>query len=73
MLARVSSTTKHEKLTNNSPPTYTLTNTFCSGQMVAIKVLEVDGADTSALRKEISILRDCSSPYVVAFKGTYER
>lgn len=46
-----------------------------TNQIVAIKVLESedDADDTSDLQKEINILKTCSSPYVVAYIGTYEK
>lgn len=42
------------------------------GQTVAIKVLEVESDEKSELQKEIEILKECDSPYIVAYKGTYE-
>lgn len=46
-----------------------------TNQIVAIKVLESEDEsdDTSDLQKEINILKTCSSPYVVAYIGTYEK
>eukprot|EP00744_Colponema_vietnamica_P002861 GILI01004451.1.p1 GENE.GILI01004451.1~~GILI01004451.1.p1 ORF type:complete len:448 (-),score=135.25 GILI01004451.1:567-1910(-) len=41
-----------------------------SGCVVAIKTIPVDG-DLSALRKEIMILKDCRSPDIVAYYGSY--
>lgn len=41
--------------------------------IVAIKVLEAEGdEDTAELQKEIDILKECNSEYVVAYKGTYQ-
>jgi serine/threonine protein kinase len=40
---------------------------------VAIKVLEVDQADMSELRKEVSILKSCSNPRVVGYRGCWEK
>jgi len=42
------------------------------GQTVAIKVLEVESDEKSDLEKEIDILKECDSPYIVSYKGTYE-
>jgi len=41
------------------------------GKMVAIKVLEVENDDTAELQKEINILKECHSDFVVAYKGTF--
>ncbi len=43
------------------------------GKIVAIKVLEVENEDTTELQKEINILRDCHSEFIVAYKGTFEK
>lgn len=44
------------------------------GQTVAIKVLQTESEDdTSELQKEINILRECHSPYIVSYKGTYKK
>jgi len=42
------------------------------GMLVAIKVLEVE-EDTTTLQKEISILSQCHSKYIVAYKGAFEK
>jgi len=42
------------------------------GTTVAIKVLEVENEDTSELQKEIAILQECDSPWIVSYRGTYE-
>lgn len=42
------------------------------GQTVAIKVLEVESDEKSDLQKEIEILKQCDSIYIVSYKGTYE-
>jgi len=42
------------------------------GQLVAIKVLQVESDETSDLMREIAILKDCKSKYVVAYKGSFE-
>ena len=43
------------------------------GKLVAIKVLEVENDDTAELQKEINILRECDSDYIVRYKGSYLR
>lgn len=43
------------------------------GKVVAIKVLEVENEDTTALVREIHILSQCHSKYIVAYKGAYEK
>eukprot|EP00457_Paulinella_chromatophora_P005908 gb/GEZN01005926.1/.p1 GENE.gb/GEZN01005926.1/~~gb/GEZN01005926.1/.p1 ORF type:complete len:467 (+),score=87.63 gb/GEZN01005926.1/:210-1610(+) len=43
------------------------------GKIVAIKVLEVENDDIAELSKEINILKDCHSPFIVAYKGAYEK
>lgn len=43
------------------------------GKIVAIKVLEVENEDTTELQKEINILKDCHSEFIVAYKGTFEK
>jgi len=43
------------------------------GKIVAIKVLEVENEDIAELRKEINILKDCDSAFIVAYKGAYEK
>ena len=43
------------------------------GKNVAIKVLEVENEDTAELMKEIEILKKCNSPYIVSYKGSYEK
>lgn len=42
------------------------------GKIVAIKVLEVENEDT-ALQREIDILSQCDSKYIVAYKGSFEK
>jgi len=42
------------------------------GKLVAIKVLEVE-EDTTTLQKEINILSQCHSKYIVAYKGAFEK
>ena len=42
------------------------------GKIVAIKVLEVENEDTLELMKEINILKECNSDYIVRYKGSYE-
>lgn len=42
-------------------------------KLVAIKVLEVENEDTAELMKEINILRECSSPHIVQYKGSYSK
>jgi len=41
------------------------------GKQVAIKVLPVDDEDTSELHKEINILKQCQSNFIVSYKGSY--
>lgn len=41
-------------------------------QLVAIKVLQVESSENTDLLREISILKDCKSEYIVAYKGSYE-
>jgi len=41
------------------------------GSVCAIKVLEIELEDTKALIKEIRILKNCNSEYIVKFKGSY--
>ena len=41
-----------------------------SGLIVAIKILPTSG-DTKSIKHEISILRDCRSPYIVSYYGSY--
>jgi len=43
------------------------------GKIVAIKVLEIDEQDTTDLQREINILRECHSDYIVQYKGTFEK
>lgn len=42
-------------------------------KIVAIKVLEIENEETAELQKEINILRECASPYIVSYKGSFER
>ncbi len=42
------------------------------GKIVAIKVLEVENEDVTDLKKEIAILSQCNSPYIVSYKGCWE-
>jgi len=41
--------------------------------IVAIKVLEVENEDTTDLEKEICILKQCKNPYIVGYKGTFQK
>jgi len=41
------------------------------GQIVAVKVLDVGAEDMSDIKNEINILKNCSSPYIVAYKGCF--
>ena len=41
-----------------------------SGLIVAIKILPTNG-DTKNIKREITILRDCKSPYIVSYYGSY--
>ena len=43
------------------------------GKTVAIKVLSFDSDDVADLQKEINILKECKSPYIVAYKGSFEK
>src|SRR4051794_9160694 len=43
------------------------------GKVVAIKVLEVENEDTAELQKEINILKECNSDFIVRYKGSYEK
>mmetsp|Transcript_25644 Transcript_25644/g.47841 ORF Transcript_25644/g.47841 Transcript_25644/m.47841 type:complete len:484 (-) Transcript_25644:126-1577(-) len=43
------------------------------GQTVAIKVLTVENEDAADLQKEINILKECNSPYIVKYKGSFEK
>jgi serine/threonine kinase 3 len=43
------------------------------GRFVAIKILEVENEDTAELTREINILRQCKSDFVVGYKGSYEK
>lgn len=43
------------------------------GKIVAIKVLEIENEDTTELQREINILKDCHSEFIVAYKGTFEK
>jgi len=40
---------------------------------VAIKVLAFQGRDSLQLRKEIHILKQCDSPYIVGYKGAFQK
>merc|ERR1719192_3206097 len=40
--------------------------------IVAIKVISVE-ADTSTLKKEIEILKQCDSPHIVKYLGSYRK
>ena len=40
---------------------------------MAIKVLSFDGVNYSPLQREIQILQNCQSAYVVGYKGTYAK
>lgn len=41
------------------------------GKVVAIKVLEVDGDDASELQREIHILKECDSDFIVRYRGSF--
>ncbi len=43
------------------------------GTIVAVKALQVDSEALADLRKELNILRACSSAYIVAYKGAFEK
>ncbi len=44
------------------------------GMIVAVKILELpDEKESADLRKEINFLRQCSSPYIVAYRGAFVR
>mmetsp|Transcript_3879 Transcript_3879/g.5196 ORF Transcript_3879/g.5196 Transcript_3879/m.5196 type:complete len:498 (+) Transcript_3879:73-1566(+) len=43
------------------------------GTTVAIKVLQVENEDAADLQKEINILKECKSKYIVAYHGSYEK
>jgi serine/threonine protein kinase len=43
------------------------------GQIVAIKVLEIESDDAAELQKEINILRECDDENIVAYKGSFEK
>lgn len=42
-------------------------------RIVAVKVLEIENEETAELQREIDILRECSSPYIVSYKGSFEK
>jgi len=46
---------------------------LCDGAPVAIKVVRFGGRDNLKLRKEIHILRACQSPYIVGYKGAFQK
>jgi len=41
------------------------------GKLVAIKIVNTEDEDLSSLESEIAFLKDCKSPYVVGFKGSF--
>mmetsp|Transcript_4247 Transcript_4247/g.9946 ORF Transcript_4247/g.9946 Transcript_4247/m.9946 type:complete len:480 (-) Transcript_4247:323-1762(-) len=43
------------------------------GSTVAIKVLQVENEDAADLQKEINILKECKSKFIVAYHGSYEK
>jgi len=43
------------------------------GSDVAVKVIPFSGIDSSKLRNEIRLLRACSSPYIIAYRGAFQR
>jgi len=43
------------------------------GSIVAIKIMDVDNDAVTELQKEINILRQCQSPYIVQYKGTFQK
>ena len=42
-------------------------------RIVAIKILEMEDEDTAELQREINILKQCSSEYIVGYKGSFEK
>ena len=38
---------------------------------MAIKIVPIEGTELSELKKEISILKQCSSPFIVQYYGSY--
>jgi len=46
---------------------------YRDGKAVAIKVLQFQGHDSLKLRKEIHILKQCDSPYIVGYKGAWQK
>jgi len=40
---------------------------------VAIKILPAEGHRSARLRKEIHILKECQSPFIVGYKGAFQR
>lgn len=45
---------------------------LATGQDVAVKILPID-SDVSMLKREIKILRQCNSPHIVRYFGTYTK
>jgi serine/threonine protein kinase len=43
------------------------------GNIVAIKILEVDADDTANLQREIKILQDCDCDYIVRYRGAFRK
>lgn len=43
------------------------------GMIVAVKILEIEADDIQELKREISILKHCHSPFIVSYKGTFEK
>jgi len=41
-----------------------------TGKIVAVKIIPVS-SDIESLKKEISILKQCKSPYIVQYYGSY--
>lgn len=46
---------------------------YRTGKSVAIKILQFQGRDTLKLRKEIHILKQCHSEYIVGYTGAYQK
>ncbi len=43
------------------------------GEVVAIKVLEVESEETAELQREINILKECDCTYIVKYKGSFRK
>jgi len=42
-----------------------------SGTTVAVKIMPIGSTDVDTLRKEITVLKECVSQYIIAFHGSY--